>query len=472
MVNCAAVNGNDAQGVVAAHRQRSLLTRRYETLHPKLEDDTSADNRPHDRSRVMPLAKLCRRWALLAAISSLASPSIHAADLSDADAAKVVTSGLQIGDSLWEADVAKSPTFVNDVACSMVDIHCADSNCHCADSDCACRRASTIWVSGEYLLWWTDGVRLPPLISASPPGTPQSEAAILGGPNTEILFGDVSVNNDARHGFRLKAGYWVDGDSALEGSFFFLGSDSEHLTAGSADSSQIVGRPFIDAQTGEGLSLLTSFPGIVSGFTTASASSDGLLGADVGWRRAIYRAGRSRLDWTVGYRFLHYADDVVMSQSLAPVTQAYELDLRDSFSAGNQFHGGYLGFLATRNRGPWTLEAQARLDIGGVLRKVHIDGETTFTVPGVGSATAPGGFLALSSNSGTYHSASAIVVPELEIRSKYQVERNLQFFVGYTFIYWSQVARAGDQIDLTINRDLVPLSMVDPPTGPLRPEPQ
>jgi hypothetical protein len=36
---------------------------------------------------------------------------------------------------------------------------------------------------------------------------------------------------------------------------------------------------------------------------------------------------------------------------------------------------------------------------------------------------------------------------------------------GYTFLYWSSVVRAGDQIDLTVNPNL----LSDTPGGPARP---
>lgn len=333
--------------------------------------------------------------------------------------------------------------------------------------------APSSWASGEYLLWWTNGVRLPPLITASSDGTPLSEAAILGGPSTEVLFGDESVNNDARSGFRLRGGQWLDDccTCAFEGSFFLLGTDDEGLTAGSADGSQIVGRPFFNVQTGEGGAELVSFPGVVSGFVTAEANSSEFLGADFGWRNAIYCTPRGRLDWTAGYRFFYYADEVRISERLmpeGPVVPGTEIDVLDSFDARNQFHGGYLGLVAAREHGPWRFEALARLDIGAVVREVEIDGQTTVSVPGAGSATSPGGFLALSSNSGEHHSADAVVVPEFEIRTKYRLTHNWQFVMGYSLIYWSEVARAGEQIDLAVNPDLLP-PPVTPVTGPIRP---
>src|SRR5262245_8106792 len=55
-----------------------------------------------------------------------------------------------------------------------------------------------VWASAEYLLWWTKGDRLPPLLTTSPVGTPLANAGVLGRPGTSVLFGDERVNDDAR----------------------------------------------------------------------------------------------------------------------------------------------------------------------------------------------------------------------------------------------------------------------------------
>jgi hypothetical protein len=59
------------------------------------------------------------------------------------------------------------------------------------------------------------------------------------------------------------------------------------------------------------------------------------------------------------------------------------------------------------------------------------------------------------------------VVPELNVRLAYQVTPRLAACVGYTFLYWSDVVRAGDQIDQTVNATLIPPPAA--PSGPARP---
>src|SRR5262249_54883705 len=71
-------------------------------------------------------------------------------------------------------------------------------------------RAGSFWARGEYLLWRVESQRLPPLLTASPPGTPLNAAGVLGTPGTVVLFGDERVNDEWRSGMRFELGAWLD----------------------------------------------------------------------------------------------------------------------------------------------------------------------------------------------------------------------------------------------------------------------
>ncbi len=43
----------------------------------------------------------------------------------------------------------------------------------------------------------------------------------------------------------------------------------------------------------------------------------------------------------------------------------------------------------------------------------------------------------------------------------------MRVHAGYSFLYWSEVVRAGDQVDLVVNPDLLPPPL--PGASPLRP---
>ena len=61
------------------------------------------------------------------------------------------------------------------------------------------------------------------------------------------------------------------------------------------------------------------------------------------------------------------------------------------------------------------------------------------------------GLLAQSTNSGRFTRDMFSVVPEIGVNVGYQITDNLTAYVGYNFLYWTNVARPGDQIDRTIN---------------------
>src|SRR5262249_26657073 len=82
--------------------------------------------------------------------------------------------------------------------------------------------SSRFYARAEYLLWWTKGQHLPPLVTT---GAPEDEfPGALGQPGTITLFGDATVDDQIRSGFQFTAGYWLDSDQVLglEASVFYL----------------------------------------------------------------------------------------------------------------------------------------------------------------------------------------------------------------------------------------------------------
>jgi hypothetical protein len=83
---------------------------------------------------------------------------------------------------------------------------------------------------------------------------------------------------------------------------------------------------------------------------------------------------------------------------------------------------------------------------------VTIDGQTTIVTPGpaMTTSTTPGP-LAGAANSGRHLNDEFAVSPELMVNCRYAVTECLDLSFGYSFIYWSSVAQAGNQIDSMLN---------------------
>ena len=140
------------------------------------------------------------------------------------------------------------------------------------------------WAEIDYLGWTVKGDRPPPLVTASPAGTPLAQAGVLGAPGTSVLFGDSAVNGGWRSGGLLRAGYWFDPqhNKGIEVSFFDLQSASTGFATDSG-AHAILAQPFFNATTNLQDSALVSFPGLVTGAVAVTETSR-LLGAG-----ALYR---------------------------------------------------------------------------------------------------------------------------------------------------------------------------------------
>jgi hypothetical protein len=62
-----------------------------------------------------------------------------------------------------------------------------------------------------------------------------------------------------------------------------------------------------------------------------------------------------------------------------------------------------------------------------------------------------GGLLTQNSNIGTFKENRDVFVPELDINLHLHLTQNIDFSFGYSFVYFTTVALAGDQVDRRVN---------------------
>jgi hypothetical protein len=74
----------------------------------------------------------------------------------------------------------------------------------------------------------------------------------------------------------------------------------------------------------------------------------------------------------------------------------------------------------------------------------------------VGTVMVPGGVRALPTNIGHYAREEFAVVPETILQMGYQPVSSLRFFIGYNFLYMSNVLRPGGTIDTRVNAYQIP----------------
>jgi hypothetical protein len=180
-----------------------------------------------------------------------------------------------------------------------------------------------------------------------------------------------------------------------------------------------------------------------------------------------------RADFLVGYRYGKLEDRVIIAEDLVSIDQSggvipdTTIDLNDSFETENTFNGVMFGVMAMQNLGCWDLEGVAKVAIGGVRSTVAINGATITTVPGTSPEVTPGGLLALPTNIGDRTEDTFGGMTELGVRMTYRFAPCWRASVGYTCVYWYHVARAGEQIDTTLDLTQLPPGELDGQTRPL-----
>lgn len=384
---------------------------------------------------------------------------------------------------------------------------------------------SRAYAHGEYLLWWIDGMDVPPLVTTS---TNPADGGVLPNPglndnqSTVILYGADPILEDPRSGFRFLLGAWLDecNKQALEADYLFTGELEETFFAEGADGNPIISRPFFDffppgppanLPPQENAQEVSSDD--LDGSVTVNASSR-FSGAGIRFRHNLCRSGCADIgcgncvdcgmgvdcgvgcglgvgcgsgvgcvsdfryvDFLAGVRWYSLDESLSVTEDLiidveAPGDTSFNgtrIVVMDSFSTDNDFTGGELGFDWGIERGRYSVNLLSKLAIGNNHQRVNINGSTQTFPPGVDPppAAEEGGLLALSSNIGNYERDRFSMIPELNINVGYKLTQRCKLRVGYTILYWTNVLRPGDQIDREINSTLLPGEV--PSLPPLRP---
>jgi hypothetical protein len=372
--------------------------------------------------------------------------------------------------------------------------------------------SSRCWIRAEYLLWWTKGSPNPsPLLTSVAAGTPTGGSPIpgaVGGAGTSVIMGGSDIDSSARSGARFTLGGWLDPSKVvgLEGNYFFLQPSIQSQSASSQGglAAPTLMIPFYDVTgtfTGgppgqsavlPALAQLFSIPG---GLTGPFISHDTLTlrstlqGAEANSLLNLARFGRLRFDSLFGFRYLNIDENLdftTSSQTTASAPQSITYNTEDSFRTTNNFFGGQLGLRAEYSpddgRGGWAggfcYRAAFKLALGDTVENVNINGSTTTNIgnPPLSSlASYAGGVFAQPSNMGSHNTDHFAAVPEVDLNVGYSLFSWARVFLGYNFLFISDIARPGNQIDPGLNlyrSSLVQASnppIAAPPNDPARP---
>ncbi|MCI0639457.1 MAG: BBP7 family outer membrane beta-barrel protein [Gemmataceae bacterium] len=326
-----------------------------------------------------------------------------------------------------------------------------------------------IYGSIEYLHWWFRGQNLPPLVATAPATVPEDVRGTLGDPNTTILFGNERVDEEPHSGLRIRGGFWLDCCScwAIEGGYFILGERND----GFFDARDVLTRPIFNVNFGVQDRQFVSTPGILAtdnfilrGNVSVDTSSE-LQGGDLAVRCLLLENCRRSWSALAGIRFLQLDEGLSITENVVSFQAIQDLPVfdpgnlivvNDIFDTRNRFYGGFLGVNGSMRRGDWYFEGLFKLGIGVTDHRIRIRGSQNVLTPAGALSQFNGGLLATTTNIGDHSDSSFSVVPELGLKVGYHLTKNIRVFAGYDLLYWTNVMRPGDQVDLNVNVTNVP----------------
>jgi hypothetical protein len=360
---------------------------------------------------------------------------------------------------------------------------------------------SRVWASVEWLIWWEKQQPFPSnLVTTGSPTDPIPGA--LGQPGTHVMFGPSEVGYGAFAGVRASVGAWLDPQQivGIEFGGFVLEDRAANFGFASAPGgSSVLALPYsnpsgaanaflIAAPTGQSTKAPTSLGAgtvviggqvvgptgnIVPSPNTGSSSPTGsvpggvaihtdsqLWGTECNLIHPLCWSDDFHLVASSGIRYLNLGENIAITTDKQggtflgqSISTPLSVQTDDSFHTGNQFYGAQLGLAAECSFwGRCFTSVRGTLALGGTEEMVNVGGISTLQ-PG---KAVPGGLYALASNSGRFHSDDFGIIPELQIKGGVQITSWCQATLGYNFLYWSRVLRAGDQIDTTIDARQVP----------------
>ncbi len=333
--------------------------------------------------------------------------------------------------------------------------------------------AARVWAEADYVVYWLKPVCLTvPTITVGSYGDPRP--GVPGQPNTVLAQGNHKFEFDGADGIRTRLGAWLTADQFLgvEVEGFVL----EQVTAGSpvvtSNGSPATFLVFTNPDNTNG-ALPFSIPGVVSGSSSAVGMSR-LWGLET--NLAMHFASERgpwtlHSTWLAGCRFLELDDrDVITNRQTLVSDPSVSAIGEANFATRNTFVGGQVGSRLGVARGAFTLDFTTKLAFGETHLVSTVAGNPLIAGSSVLPPLVPGPLLALPSNVGRSASDRITVVPEFNLRLRWQINEFLHLSLAYNLLYWNKILCPGDQMDPMVNTTELPFR--GPVTGPAAPTPR
>ena len=289
---------------------------------------------------------------------------------------------------------------------------------------------------------------------------------------------DTGYNN----GGRFNLGFWADPEMSfgLEAGFSFLAQASDRFASVSAQSP---GQFILDTGFTQTLFLVTPAAPPATGVTTsplsttqvfvtrqASSSLTGsaanqFFGGELNARGVFQRIGGTDVGGLAGFRALAFKDELSLvnnvtltqppgirptgSDNSASISNNLTFSSNDHTRIWNYFYGGQAGLDIDSKLGSFFVYARGKVAVGvnhqvaDIASNTQIINNDPLRLSPLSSSTA-GGLLAGPNDNGRHSREVFSVIPEVDVRLGYQFTDWLRGYVGYSGIFMSNIARAGN----------------------------
>jgi hypothetical protein len=330
----------------------------------------------------------------------------------------------------------------------------------CTIPGCGCGNVLSgrgVWVGAEYLLWSLPGMDVPDLVTSSPAGTSPANTGVLGLPSTRTLL-DGTLADGFRSGGRIRAGIWTDRTCQIswEGSYLALENASENFAFTSSNTPHLA-IPVFDTLLNAEAAVLIAHPSFLAGAVEVDASTE-LQAFEVLRRQRWSTDGYFNFDLLLGFKHGSLDDRLLINHTSrytaaqGPIIAGTNISRLDQFESQNNFNGFLLGLERKHRWNGWLIGYTGKVSLGINQAEVFINGQTNTTVPNGGSSAFAGGVLAQSTNMGRFQQDEFMFLPEFEFAVKRQLNDCTRIHCGYSLMYWSSVARAGDSVSRRVSQ--------------------
>ncbi len=314
---------------------------------------------------------------------------------------------------------------------------------------------NSTWAQAEALLWFPQERSSVPLVSRAD-GAGSNSALDADG---VTVFGN-QLGGDLSGGFRGDFGKFITRNVGFGGRFWILGDNTETFSTQSDGANESFGIPFFNTDAG----LVGENAVVISGLAGAppqnfagevnAESKLSLFAAEAYGRFRFGSGGGFNLDLIGGYTHFDIEDDLFLNSrrirtSGAQVGRVDEFT--DSFQAENQFDGGQIGFESVMTRGRWMARSLTKVHLGNMNQRLSTSGTSQTTVPGPPDTVTPFSNGIFNSGNATGERDVFTFAPEVNFKLAYRFRPNVLLSAGYTFIYWDNVALAGEQVNRNVD---------------------